>query len=105
MFGLLQDDHYIGPPVDIWALGILLYFLVTGTMPFRAGTVASLKHAILECVFITPSHVSPACVQLITNILRRKPSSRYTMVQIASSPWLEGSHWEGEDRGYRLYPR
>ena len=104
-FALFQDDHYIGPPVDIWALGILLYFLVTGTMPFKARTVASLKHAILECVFITPSHVSTACVQLITNILKRKPSSRYTMVQIASTPWLEGSNWEGEDKGYRPFPR
>jgi len=102
---LFQDDHYIGPPVDIWALGILLYFLVTGSMPFKAGTVASLKHAILEGVFITPSHVSPTCVQLISNILKRKPSSRYTMSQIASSPWLQGTTWATEDRGYRPYPR
>ena len=43
-----QDDHYIGPGVDIWALGILLYFMVTASMPFNAGTVAALKTLILE---------------------------------------------------------
>jgi serine/threonine-protein kinase NIM1 len=91
--------------VDIWALGILLYFLVTGTMPFKAGTVASLKHAILEGMFITPSHVSKNCVELITNLLKRKPNSRYTMKQIASCSWLEGCDWEGEDKGYKSYPR
>ena len=105
MLLIFQDDHYIGPPVDIWALGILLYFLVTGTMPFKAGTVSSLKHAILEGVFITPSHVSPACSQLISSILKRKPGSRFTMTQIASSQWLEGLAWPQAEAGYKPFPR
>ena len=56
-----QDDHYIGPSVDVWALGILLYFMVTASMPFNASTVAALKTLILAGKFTVPSYISPAC--------------------------------------------
>lgn len=36
---LFSDDHYIGGPVDVWALGVLVYFMIVGNMPFRAPTV------------------------------------------------------------------
>ena len=102
---LFVEDHYLGPAVDIWALGILLFFLTTGTMPFRAPTVASLKAAILEGRFSCPASLSPHCQNLISGILRRKSSSRLNMGQIIDHPWLEGCHWPTEDRGYRPYPR
>ena len=102
---MFQDEHYIGPSVDIWALGIILYFLVTGTMPFKAATVASLKRAILEGRIVLPSFISSSCQQLIQNLLKRKAGSRYTMKQIYSCPWVAGFEWVGEDKGYRPYPR
>lgn len=62
---LFRDESYRGPPVDIWALGVLLAFIVTGHMPFRAPTVASLKRHILEGYFSLPTHLSDECQGLI----------------------------------------
>ena len=80
----IQDDDYVGPPVDIWALGILLYFITTGSMPFKASTVASLKHAIIDGRFATPDYLSEPCTSLILKILRRKPEDRLNMKQVCA---------------------
>lgn len=62
---LFSDDHYIGGPVDIWALGVLVYFMVIGNMPFRAPTVPALRAAVLKGEFCLPSHLSLPCTRLI----------------------------------------
>lgn len=86
---LFKDDYYYGPLVDIWALGVLLYFMVVGTMPFRAETVDKLKDCILEGRYVFPSFVSQDCKILITSILRRNPRERYSIREILESSFLE----------------
>ncbi|EDV23427.1 uncharacterized protein TRIADDRAFT_11807, partial [Trichoplax adhaerens] len=86
---LFKDDYYYGPLVDIWALGVLLYFMVVGTMPFRAETVDKLKDCILEGRYVFPSFVSQDCKILITSILRHNPRERYSIREIIESSFLE----------------
>lgn len=62
---VFSDDHYIGGPVDVWALGVLLYFMVIGNMPFRAPTVPSLRSAVLKGDFCLPALLSLPCLRLI----------------------------------------
>jgi len=62
---LFRDENYIGIYVDFWAMGILLYFMVTGLMPFRAENVGKLKKSILDGHYSIPPHVSEECQQLI----------------------------------------
>ena len=81
----MQDDHYLGPSVDIWALGILLYLMVTGGMPFKGTTVAELKNAILDGHFEMPDYLSQSCIDLIVGILKRRPDWRLTLQQVRNS--------------------
>lgn len=87
----MQDDHYYGPSVDIWALGILLYLMVTGSMPFKGTTVAELKNAILDGHFEMPDYLSQNCIDLIGGILKRRPDWRLTLAQVNNKITLSPS--------------
>ncbi len=87
---LFKDDSYVGSCVDVWALGVLLYFMVCGTMPFRAETVGKLKRKILDGTYVIPDFVTDSCRFLIKQILRPVPSDRFTIYEIMRSLWLEG---------------
>ena len=62
---MFSDDSYVGGPVDVWALGVLLYFMVIGNMPFRAPTVPALRTAVLRGDFSLPATLSLPCLRLI----------------------------------------
>jgi tetratricopeptide (TPR) repeat protein/predicted Ser/Thr protein kinase len=63
---------------DVWALGVLLQELASGTRPFTRPTVAELVAAILgESPTPPPSHVAPALRRIIDRCLTRDPMRRY----------------------------
>lgn len=85
---LYKDESYLGPAVDTWALGVLLYFILTADMPFKASTVAGLKRHILAGTFDTPEHTSAPANDLITRLLVQDPAQRPTSEEIASHEFL-----------------
>lgn len=101
---LFKDDFYLGKYVDVWALGILLYFMTTGTMPFRADTVGKLKRKILEGFFNVPDHVSSSLRFLLTNIIKLLPKDRLSMPEIMRSDWLEGTPFPQPSKIVSLKP-
>lgn len=84
---LFRDDNYIGVYVDIWALGVLLFFMITGSMPFRADTVGKLKRIIINGDFVMPGHVSNPCQLLIRGVLKLRPLERFSIKEIIDSAW------------------
>ncbi|XP_006865818.1 PREDICTED: serine/threonine-protein kinase NIM1 [Chrysochloris asiatica] len=102
---LFRDEHYVGIYVDIWALGVLLYFMVTGTMPFRAETVAKLKKSILEGTYSIPLHVSEPCHRLIQGILQPVPMERYGIDYILNNEWMQGVPYPIPLEPFQLDPK
>ncbi|XP_020639231.3 serine/threonine-protein kinase NIM1 [Pogona vitticeps] len=102
---LFKDESYIGVYVDIWALGILLYFMTTGLMPFRADTVAKLKKCILEGMYVFPPFLSKPCQELIRGVLQPVPLERYSIEHIMSSEWMKGVQYPKPLEPFKLDPK
>lgn len=85
---LFADNCYQGELVDIWAMGVMLYYMLSGIMPFRGETIPQLKAKILEGKYNKLDFLTPVCQDLIAGLLTKEPEGRFIMEDIYSSMWL-----------------
>ncbi|XP_071177063.1 serine/threonine-protein kinase SIK3-like isoform X2 [Mytilus edulis] len=84
---LFEGKEYSAPKVDIWSLGVVLYVLVCGALPFDGSTLQSLRSRVLSGKFRVPFFMSTECEQLIKQMLTVDPIKRITMEQIIKHKW------------------
>ncbi|CAD5226639.1 unnamed protein product [Bursaphelenchus xylophilus] len=84
---IINGTPYRGPEVDCWSLGILLYTLVYGTMPFDGQDFNRMVRQIKRGTYYEPESPSSASM-LIRNMLRVNPDRRADIDDIASHWWL-----------------
>ncbi|XP_077578227.1 serine/threonine-protein kinase SIK3 homolog isoform X4 [Stigmatopora nigra] len=85
---LFEGKEYDGPKVDIWSLGVVLYVLVCGALPFDGSTLQNLRARVLSGKFRIPFFMSTDCEYLIRHMLVLEPSRRLTMEQICKNKWM-----------------
>uniref|UniRef100_A0A7M4DWM2 non-specific serine/threonine protein kinase n=2 Tax=Crocodylus porosus TaxID=8502 RepID=A0A7M4DWM2_CROPO len=86
---LFEGKEYDGPKVDIWSLGVVLYVLVCGALPFDGSTLQNLRARVLSGKFRIPFFMSTECEHLIRHMLVLDPSKRLSMEQICKHKWMK----------------
>lgn len=86
---ILLGTKYDAPKVDIWSLGVILFMLVCGRLPFEEANDSETLTKIMDCEYQLPPHLSPECSSLISRLLIRDPSKRATLDEVLQDEWLQ----------------
>lgn len=85
---ILNKQQYIGPEVDVWSLGIVLYFILTKHFPFGRKDINSIKYKIYFGHSPIPSTWSPELKDLLSKLLAINANDRINVQDILDHPWI-----------------
>ncbi|XP_022910872.1 maternal embryonic leucine zipper kinase-like [Onthophagus taurus] len=85
---LVLGKQYLGESVDVWAMGVLLYALLAGYLPFDDTNIDSLYKKILSGKYEEPVFMSQESRKFIRQMLQVDPKKRITVKEILTHPWI-----------------
>ncbi|XP_028251112.1 MAP/microtubule affinity-regulating kinase 3a isoform X3 [Parambassis ranga] len=97
---LFQGKKYDGPEVDVWSLGVILYTLVSGSLPFDGQNLKELRERVLRGKYRIPFYMSTDCENLLKRFLVLNPAKRGTLEQIMKDRWINTGFEEDELKPY-----
>ncbi|WVQ65322.1 uncharacterized protein L199_003498 [Kwoniella botswanensis] len=86
---MLAGRKYLGVETDIWSMGIILYTLLCGGLPFDDDDEGVMKELILKGEYEEPEWLSEEARSLIRGMLQQDPSQRLTIEGIFNHPWFK----------------
>ena len=88
----MEGRGYKGFQSDIWSLGVLLFTMLTGKVPFKATSMPELQKVIISGKYeMSPeigSQLSAEALDLIKQLLITDPKKRISIPEILVHPWI-----------------
>ena len=84
---IIIGEPYLGRTADIWSIGVILYAMVCGKLPFKDKDAKTLLSDVASKLHF-PSRIDDKCKDLIRGILKFNPQDRLTLEEIKSHPWM-----------------
>nr|XP_015200858.1 PREDICTED: maternal embryonic leucine zipper kinase isoform X1 [Lepisosteus oculatus]XP_015200859.1 PREDICTED: maternal embryonic leucine zipper kinase isoform X1 [Lepisosteus oculatus] len=85
---LIQGKAYIGSEADVWSMGVLLFALLCGYLPFDDDNMMVLYKKITRGKYDNPRWLSPGSVLLLNQMMQVDPKRRITVRQLLNHPWM-----------------
>ncbi|TRY98760.1 hypothetical protein DNTS_025497 [Danionella cerebrum] len=80
---VFQSPKYHAVPTNVWAMGVVLFYMVNGHLPY-----SSVEDELEECALDWSPRVSIECRHVILMCLRHRPENRPAIQEILLHPWL-----------------
>lgn len=100
---LICGKNYLGSEADLWSMGVLLYALLCGYLPFDDDNINLLYKKIQNGKYELPSWLSHDSVNLLADLLQTDPKRRITMKQLVYHPWVLKGYSSNVDWQTRYY--
>ena len=92
----LLTDKAVGKPSDMWAFGCIIYQLLVGRPPFKAGTEYLTFQKIVSLEYDFPAGFPPAARDLVERCLVLDPSRRLTVEHVKNHEFFDGQQFGKE---------
>eukprot|EP00027_Filamoeba_sp_ATCC50430_P001877 CAMPEP_0168561784 /NCGR_PEP_ID=MMETSP0413-20121227/11778_1 /TAXON_ID=136452 /ORGANISM="Filamoeba nolandi, Strain NC-AS-23-1" /LENGTH=516 /DNA_ID=CAMNT_0008593175 /DNA_START=26 /DNA_END=1576 /DNA_ORIENTATION=+ len=85
---IMRGDSYIGPEVDIFSAGVILYAMLSGCIPWAGDTLQEQLTHTIKADYVPLRRVSKGCAQVIDRMLTFDPKKRATVPELLAHPWV-----------------